>query len=373
MRCLYDIDDFSSDKNPLGMDNETASTLDEVNNRLAMVLLPNSIMLLMYIVFGLIGNTVVIYICKFRCRKPSGDRFFIPYLAGIDAMACVICSSANLIINFNPVRYTDDSMCKAFFMLSQFAAGSSALMLTIIAIERFQLVCRPFKPRMTSTCKRLVVSITVFSVFSLSIPSLFTTGIVPITNTRLNVTGYVCASVDVMGSRLFTFVYNILVLTVCSGNLIVLCALYVMIGKTIYGRVQYRKRMKNQHSFTTDGISDTCLGQSSAISNTSSSAVLSRVSNNTHAKKMRMAGNRMSMIFLVITAVYVLCFVPTLIAMLKSSLDRNDWADKTAAETLGLRTANTLYIINNIANPIIYGFFDQKMRNEMTTCLSKIC
>ncbi|XP_033735969.1 cholecystokinin receptor type A-like [Pecten maximus] len=349
--------------------------LDQWNNRVARVLLPNTIMLFLYIVFGLLGNTAVIYIYKFRFRKPSGDRFFIPYLAFIDSMACVICSSANLIINFNPVSYTDALLCKAFFMLSQFAGSSSALMLTIIAVQRFQRICQPFKPKMTLRTKRLSVLFTLISVLLASTPSVFTTGIAPITDPRLNVTGYVCASVEVMGSRLFPFVYNLLVLTVCVGNLLVLCTLYVMIGKTIYGRVKYRKGVKATavcESSSSDVISEGYTRKSSTVSETPNSVTPS-VSRRKSSRKMKMAGNRLSLMFLVITMVYVVCFVPTLTAIVWDSLDRNVWLTKSNSEVVGFRSAYSLYIINNIVNPIIYGFFDKTFRKEMFAWMSEIC
>ncbi|OWF43382.1 cholecystokinin receptor type A-like [Mizuhopecten yessoensis] len=358
------------------MDNSTVpeDILGQLNSHRAMNLLPNTIMLFIYIVLGILGNSAIIYIYKFRFRQTSDERFFIPYLAGIDAMASVICSSANLIVNFNPVLYTNAALCKSFFMLSQFAASSSSLMLTIIAVQRFQLICRPFKPRMTLRNKRLCVLCTLLVVFLLSIPSVFITGIAPITNKSLNVTGYVCASVKVMGSSVFPFVYNLLVLTMCVGNLFVLCTLYVMIGKTIYGRARYRRSMKLKpigESSSPDGLSESCTGKTSTISETQSSTPPS-ASHGKFSRKMRTTGNRLSIMFLVVTLVYILCYAPTIIAIVRSSLDKNDWKDKSTTETLGFRTANTLYIINNIVNPIIYGLFDPTLRKEIIAWLSNM-
>ncbi|XP_060079505.1 neuropeptide Y receptor type 1-like [Ylistrum balloti] len=354
------------------MDNLTFNEgiLDQLNSRLARDFLPNTVILFAYIVLGLLGNVAVIYIYKFRFQKSPEDRLFIPYLAGIDTLACVICSSANLIINFNPVRYPGVILCKTFFMLSQFAAASSALMLTIIAIERFQLICRPFKPKMTLRKKRMSVLLMLMFMFLGSIPSLFTTGIVPITNTHLNVTGYVCASVKVMGSKVFPFVYNLLVLVICAGNLIILCTLYFMIGKTIYSRVKSRASMQKPAvcvSSSSDGLDE---------ENPSTFTETKLSSSQPHGKtsrKMKTAGNRISIMFLVISLVYVLCFVPTLIAIVKSPLDRNDWEEKSTVERLGLRTANAWYIINNIVNPVIYGFFDKSLRREIASWSYSIC
>ncbi|XP_060079504.1 neuropeptide FF receptor 1-like [Ylistrum balloti] len=352
--------------------NNSFSTLVQWNNRLAVILLPNTVMLFVYIVLGLLGNVAVIYIYKFRFRKSSEDRFFIPYLAGIDTLACVICSSANLIINFNPVRYQDVILCKTFFMLSQFAGSSSALMLTIISVQRFQRICRPFKPKMTLRKKRMSVLLMLMFVFLGSIPSLFTTGIAPITNTHLNVTGYVCASVEVMGSKVFPFVYNLLVLTICVGNLIVLCSLYVMIGKTIYGRVKYRRGAKTVcESSSSEGFSESYVRKSFTSFETNN--MVTRLSPKKSTRKMKMAGNRLSLMFLVITVVYLVCFVPTLTAIVWDSLDINVWLTKSNFEIIGFRSAYSLYIINNIVNPVIYGFFDKTFRKEMFTWLSHIC
>ncbi|XP_069117989.1 neuropeptide receptor npr-1-like [Argopecten irradians] len=357
------------------MDNRTMPeyTLDDLNARLAGDLLPSTVLLFVYILLGLFGNVVVVYIYTFQLRNSSTDRFFIPHLAGIDAVTCVICSSANIIINLNPVKYTNPLLCKSFYMLSQFSASSSALTLTVVAVYRFLLVCRPYKPKMTLRAKQLSVYLTLFVMFLLSLPSLFTTGIVPITDKRLNVTGYVCASVNVMGSRLFPFIYNVLVLTFALVNVMILSILYVMIGRTIYKRMKLRKGHKIKTvgiSPSSDGISETCIGETSTISNLASSATMTSVPQSNHTRNMRTAGRR-SITFLVISFVYILCFVPTLIAMVQSSVDKNDWSERS--ETVALRIANTFYIVNNIVNPVIYGVFDKTIRGEMVSCFFNIC
>lgn len=341
--------------------------LDQWNDRLAWILVPDTVLLLLYMIFGLLGNAIVIYIYVYRFRQTSDDRFFIPYLAAIDAMACIICGTANLLINFNPVQYTNAISCKVFFMLSQFAGSSSAIMLTIISVQRFQRICRPFKPQMTLKQKKASVLITLSSVFLLSLPCLVTNGITHVRNDSENITGHVCSTVDVMGSNVFPFAYNLLVLAVCVGNLFVLCTLYVMIGQAIYGRVKFRKGSKTaaiSESSSSSGLADNPLRKNSAISS---------VSLRTSSRRMQMAGHRLSLMFLIITVVYVLCFIPTLAVIVWDSLYKNVWLTNVDAGVVAFRFAYTLYIVNNIVNPVIYGFFDNTFRKEIVTWISSTC
>ena len=59
------------------------------NTDLADVLIPNNVVLSVFILLGIIGNSVVVYVYKMRFTGKLIDRYFIPVLATTDLLAAV--------------------------------------------------------------------------------------------------------------------------------------------------------------------------------------------------------------------------------------------------------------------------------------------
>jgi hypothetical protein len=61
------------------------------------------------------------------------DRFFIPTLASIDFIACLVGGAFALLWNMIPVKFNDEYACKTLWFCSQASSISSGLVLLIIA------------------------------------------------------------------------------------------------------------------------------------------------------------------------------------------------------------------------------------------------
>jgi hypothetical protein len=73
--------------------------------------------------------------------------------------------------------------------------------------------------------------------------------------------------------------------------------------------------------------------------------------------------------FIAITIVCIISFMPGLTLELLEEKD-NDFVAKTFGTNMALyRFLRTSYILNNIANPFIYGLFDNEFRNRLKNIL----
>ncbi|XP_052076263.1 cholecystokinin receptor type A-like [Mytilus californianus] len=66
-----------------------------------------------------------------------------------------------------------------------------------------------------------------------------------------------------------------------------------------------------------------------------------------------------------ITVVFVISFLPYLVISILNGLDESFWENMTNNKILIYNFLLRTYFINNMANPIIYGFLDEKFRSEV--------
>lgn len=140
------------------MSNES-NRVAEWNMELTMLLVPDDIILSLYILLGITGNTLVILVYRFRMRKQSEDRYFIPVLAFSDLSASVICASFGIALNLMQAEFTNTNLCKAWWFFAAFSTFMSILLLTIIAVHRYLKVCRPLGSQMSLFWKRFSIGL----------------------------------------------------------------------------------------------------------------------------------------------------------------------------------------------------------------------
>ena len=101
---------------------------------------------LVYMVVGFIGNFVVIYI--FTCQwKLTKTTVFILTLAIVDIFSCMFNMPIEAVMLWQPLDFDHDKLCKISRYTTFFASAGSSFVLVAIAIDRYLMVCRPFKSR----------------------------------------------------------------------------------------------------------------------------------------------------------------------------------------------------------------------------------
>lgn len=405
----------------MGIQNITNSSEDDVdiftlNNQRAEFLTVNTVILCIYLVIGVLGNSLVFYIYKFCITKNRTDRFFIPYLAVSDAASCIIGSGFAISLNLLPIRFSGDALCKGLWFLTKWSTFVSALMLLLIAIERYKKVCKPFGPQMTSLAKQLsmVALFVVSAVFTF--PTVFFHGEIsfPARGTS-GLTGYRCGRNTLLtGLEGYFTVYNVILAVSALSGITVVTILYFFVGKTIYKQTKFRNRFtssprksyvspKSDSGVCSEGNDDVFIensvkenGENKARKDSADSFYSTDDeldSTDVGLPKQKSSNNRkksiishvytvpqvlkkfkISILFMCISLVFVLTFTPRLVIMISEATNKDYWNGLTDHQIRTSLFFYRFYIVNNIVNPFLYAAFDSRFKQgikKKLSCLQK--
>lgn len=365
---------------------------------------------------GSIGNGFVFYIFS-RKREKSTTTVFILALALTDFLTCLIIIPFTIYYEIMAKRINSNLQCKIYTFLITSNIPFSAFIMVLIAFDRYFKICRPWNQCLDiRMSKKIIVAVLIFALSLGVIPSL-THGVYPIseeTARKENITGRVITSDE-------QHAYNGLVMkpenaTVFedlidksdfrsersneSSNVnkgyegycipvydnfdqsfiknyqnfyaslfLISCAfvtvLYALIFKSITLR-RYRKSKRTHKeadrrtSHTITNIGTTRL---TAIETADNDHNQRMVNNNyvTESKrsvrnKLRLANIKTAGILFVVTVVFILAFLPAWlmsIRVIKPSI-----------------IVYYLYFSYNIANPVIYAFFNVTFRNDIKNAIN---
>lgn len=119
---------------------------DEVHQEHMEIFIYPFVFLVIYMVVGFIGNSIVIYIFTVKW-KLTKTTVFILTLAGVDLMSCLVNMPSEAAILWHPIDFDHDVMCKISRYTTFIASASSSFVLIAISIDRYLMVCRPFLGR----------------------------------------------------------------------------------------------------------------------------------------------------------------------------------------------------------------------------------
>ncbi|XP_052104361.1 cholecystokinin receptor type A-like [Mytilus californianus] len=385
-------------------------TVSEWNSELAKLLIPNSFILTLYLLCGITGNILVILVYTFKMKKHSEDRYFIPALAVSDLSACIVCASFGILLNMMQAQFTNNSLCKAYWFFAAFTTYMSILLLTIIAIHRYLKVCRPLRAQMSLFWKRAALLLALVLSILLGCPTSLLYGTVEFSNASGNLTGRRCSrmnDVNKTGSSIYSGVISLVILSTIT----VLVVCYGKVGRTIFVHFKHMSKSalsKNVQKGQSPSSSDLRSCDTSATHSTDILTInpeLSSVSikqelntdnsgieisdTNVIAKvktaktkfktvkvsldaeeKNRSIMYKFSLMFMVITIVFLICYLPKVILMVMEGRNPKFWENFSSGQRAGVLFLYRFYIVNNVVNPFIYAFMDMKFRQEAKNLLT---
>lgn len=117
-------------------DSSMEDILYELNDEVAMELLPVILFIGVLVILGVVGNSVAIYVFSFRLRK-STQNFLIATLAVFDVLTSLLSMPMEIVVlrYFYTFRFV--FMCRLLRFLQVFTSLASCLTLGIIGIDRF--------------------------------------------------------------------------------------------------------------------------------------------------------------------------------------------------------------------------------------------
>lgn len=400
-------------------------TLSDWNHSLAIVLIPNDVILILYLILGFGGNFLVILVYGVRMTKTSDERYFIPVLAISDLSCSVICASFAISLNMLQVKYTNTSICKVWWFFAAFTTYFSMLLLTIIAVHRYLKVCRPFGKQMSVVHKRLAIMLVMCLALILGAPTVMLYGSVDFPNTEKTLVGRRCSKLKNV-SKIGSLIYSSLAGIVMLVTITMLIGFYGRIGCTIYRHFQHMSKDESKKKTQEKNAHFTVISESRSLETkeTISSDVTRGKSYNNEPPTLEICSDntensntkyseqessdeiqfenvdivdsknevgksktrikkkptenedsnrkvmyKFTLMFMVITIVFLVCFIPKVFLLVMEAMNPKFWENFSDHERAVVLFFYRGYIINNIVNPLIYAFMDVKFRQEAWSLL----
>lgn len=360
-------------------------TLSDFNYRLVKEFWWNIVFCVLCLVFGIIGNSVVILVYHTKLKSKIEERFFIPILAFLDLLACVMVSAVMLAKSFYPAKFRDQSACKILTYFGFSTSSMALFMLAVIAFHRFQKIVRPFGYQLSLRAKQYTILVVGFMSYVLFSPVFYVYGIKEISDPVTNMTYYTCSAPSKGISKRAMFVFQGLLICIYLISIISMAIMYFFVAKTLRVRIKASRKRKEIHSSQTlhsavivrmegcaknngaDAMSKEQqieqLIKTPTITDTYDTLQLRRKS--CHKRKGHFSLYRYSYIFMIITIKAILSYVVPWVLVIVKSNDKTPWTELNN-QLLILRY---LYILSHITNPVIYGLLDKTFSKHLRTGL----
>lgn len=383
--------------------------------------IPNTVINAVFLLLGIIGNIIVIYVYRRKVRTRREDHYFIVVLAIIDLLHSIFSSNLVFAKNTNPLKYPDDVSCKILLYFTNVFFILSLLVLVVICIHRYRKICHPLRKQMSKKVKEwALISVALFSGV-LALPKA-----VYFKVQTIEVEDYMFAKVcgpdmSMLGAKELIQSSTIFLIVMSSVLIIVMGILYSFVGGVIYRQTRHFKEMKDQSarlkllfSNLPEGINkgpDTAetpdkvhedepvhpplkvmlsgnpssvMSSSSSVEIGKSSTLNSKKSNKTdtstlserkrslaHSLSASAKAHKSSIMFIVITIVTILSFIPTWIFILFDSVNPGRWFRVSNLELQLFLFMRCLHAIGYTANPVIYAYYDRSFRRELKAMICR--
>ncbi|CAG2209146.1 unnamed protein product [Mytilus edulis] len=206
--------------------------LEELNHEEAKQYVGGVIFVTIIMIIGIIGNLHVLFIYTFR-MKPSNHRIFILSLAVLDMITCIVGMPFIIVDLRNPLTFTMVSACKVLRFVNYFICISSALILTVIAIDRYRKICVPLGKQISRRIAKVLILVCLGTSMVLSWPAPVLYGHSSINTTNPNITGVRCFTEDQFKNTKFQAYFNAVLILVVFGVFGILLVMYSLIGRVI--------------------------------------------------------------------------------------------------------------------------------------------
>ena len=373
----------------------TSDMLEFNNQKIADMLLPNTILMLAGCALSIVGNITVMHVHWRKLNSADNFRKFIPYLALSDCIGSVVCSFISTVHNFFWLKWFHPITCKVGWVLMRSVQSISVSFLVVIAFQRFFRICPPFKTGIPKIAKCVYAMVTVVFVIVQSVPFAYLADVIS-ENTTDNITVFKCISYNELDidTRLL-FGYKIVEMSLQASIVLIIIALYY---KSAARLTQLANTVKSPfHSAAakilttttemTEEISTT-LGRSlfylqaestinDSVENISAIVTTNYGTTNKAHRKMKARNEkykRINCMFILISIIVVLTYLPRIIITVFEMNNVDFWQqflhdrNNASKELLIMVSIYRLYMISFFINPIVYSVMDLQFRKKLRLC-----
>ena len=391
---------------------------EEINDEMTSSVLPVTIFVGIEIVFGFLGNLLILYVFLVRYHS-CNFKYFVLCLAFIDTTSTLTTMPGEIVTQVYWYVYPVPLVCKIKSFFNVFTVCASAFCLLLIAVDRFRKICRPLEWQLKHRMAKLSCFVLLFVSFLMALPCAFLWGTHSY-QTRYKghmITVTVCEKDEKWLDTGYPLGYIITVETVVSIVLVILFVLYLFVCRVLLTAEDKTKStamntqpvrigtLNNFHlklpiaaqssegtisrgvtsddDLTTqesgeelqDDPSSQMTTQSRNIHATKSNAskrstttmehekLKSKKTKRPTVKQQARRVRRKTLIMFILTAIFI---VTTVLYLTLLSLIANDFLGAlSSSEKAVYFFFFRLYFINHAVNPILYGFLDPHFRRVL--------
>lgn len=390
------------------LDPNVSVTIDDLNHEEVMERIGAIVFVGFLSIVGVIGNIHVLYIYGTKFKK-TNQRIFILVLGYLDLFTCLVGMPFIITDLLLPLKFTSGLACKVLRCTNYFTGGSSAFLLVVIAVERYRKICHPLESQMTIKGAKVTSFLALLLALLLSWPAAILYGFSTVETGYPNITGAACYVDDTFIKTKYTTFYNALIVLIIIIANIVLIVLYIKVVRRIYQQKAFRSENKSPFSRSRKKSFEpgqtckvvtnsefqfcsmdmlkashedltTCSGPEESLDALDDSSEscrhankLTKPGNRKKSKKVSRNSARVTMMLFVITVVYFVSFLPHLVLKILADAKKDFLSSLDFTGTFLYYVFLYCIFINNMANPIIYGFCDSKFMEHIRTIYQRPC
>lgn len=131
------------------------TVISKANSRQFSIFLPTFVVICGLMIIGIPGNVLALLVYVKRLKNATARQFLMT-LAACDLLTCSVVMPIELAIMTHFFDWDLRWLCKSFRLFSYSVSNISSLTLLCIAVERYRLICKPWKQKFTNETSRYI-------------------------------------------------------------------------------------------------------------------------------------------------------------------------------------------------------------------------
>ncbi|XP_046377418.2 G-protein coupled receptor 84-like [Haliotis rufescens] len=378
--------------------------LQSLNDKKSILLAPVIAYTVVLMTIGIIGNPIAIFIYAFRWPRTT-TKCFLLCLAVLDLCNCLITMPTEIALMVNFYYFSNSVICKISRFTTYTMNNASVFVLLVVAIDRFIRICLPHDQPISIRGSKIACGVSVVVGVGVSWPALVIYGPkyvdIPIPGGPV-ITGVMCQVEHKYSTTPYPLAFMIYLWVAFCVIAVAMTALYIMIGREIIKR----KRMKKQRGACTSSHVAKLRNESASITNndstpaspiptlpTSPTTPPAGIPSNDSASsaatllkgrlpalstfklsKGKLRPGKTTVMLFAITMVYILSFLPFLIiGIIRLRIGAKFYPNLSGPEEVAVNLFLRSYLVNNCANPVVYGLCNSQFRKEFRDLFRSSC
>ncbi|KAL3880374.1 hypothetical protein ACJMK2_032618 [Sinanodonta woodiana] len=324
-------------------------TTEEIKDEYFKVIFPVVGFSVFAMTVGTLGNCLVLYIFKFKCKQ-SNHRYFIKCLAACDFTGSLI-GIPFMIVAMTLTYDYDSVICKISRFLNHLFGFCSGFIIMLIAIERYLKICKAKGKQMSYNMARNVLYASSVLGILFSLPSAFLYG-----------HNYVQTDIHNVSKRnyhdtSFPLMYHAFLVLWFIVAMITVCACYIQIVCTIRAW-NAAQNIICQYTRVNNSLA------SSDVSSISNQPTRTRTVISNWKSKSAIQAYRLEKMLFIVAASFFCSYIPYLGISLVNIVKTDFMQCLSPMDTVVTAVCMKSFLVNYFVNPIVYGFFDRALRAE---------